>query len=445
VRLLMLGWEFPPFISGGLGTACYGLVRAMERLRMETLFVLPMAIGDQGIGESPWATIRRRREGAGLRAQGRHVRFQAAASAITNPYPSTGRPGTRAPGARLAGPLAPVVSPSARRPAVRLVGAGALGGYEGDLSGRIREYADRCVRLTRYERFDVVHAHDWMTFPAGASIAARSGKPLVVHVHATEFDRSGEHVNQALYEVERRGMEAATTVIAVSHRTKGIIVQRYGVPASKVRVIHNGIEPIAGDGAIALRNGSPTKKVLFLGRITGQKGPAFFVEAAARVARRLNNVRFIVAGWGDLGPQLVEQVAALGLGSRVHFAGFLRGADVQRAYQMADVYVMPSVSEPFGLTVLEAIQHRVPVIVSKTSGVAEVLPAGALKCDFWDTRKMASQIVAVLNRPELAESLRRQAMEEIRPLTWDAAARKCREVYREALRRARRHARIMRG
>ena len=428
MRLLMLGWEFPPFISGGLGTACYGLVCAMERLKMETLFVLPMAIEGNRPGDgSPAKAL----TPGSKRAE--RVTLKAIPSWFSSPYPTSMKPRDAQPLGAAQEPCPSKAPPVHRGRSLRLVGTGAMGGYDGDLTARIWDYADRCVSLTRQESFDVIHAHDWMTFPAGMALAARSQRPLIVQIHATEFDRSGEqHLNPALYEVERRGMEAAVTVITVSHLTKRTLVERYGIAPEKVRVIHNGIE-LKASSALTPAISRKKKTVLFLGRITMQKGPEFFVEAAARVLERLDNVRFIMAGWGDLGPQVVEQVAALGLGDRIHFAGFLRGADVERAYRMADVYVLPSISEPFGLTVLEAIQYGVPVILSKTSGVAEVLPAGALKCDFWDTHDMASKILAVLRHPELAEHLRQRAYEEIRPLTWDAAARKCLAVYQEAL------------
>ena len=329
-------------------------------------------------------------------------------------------------------PSATTTDRSQRQPSIRLAGTGDIGGYDGDLTARIWEYADRCSRLAKDVPYDVIHAHDWMTFPAGMALATRSGKPLIVQVHATEFDRSGEHINPALYEVERRGIHAAAKVITVSHMTQKIIIERYGVAPEKVRVIHNGIDIKSQKGRESPSQ-HQVKTVLFLGRITKQKGPEFFVDAAAQVLKKSDNVNFIIAGWGDLAPQIVEQVAALGLGRKIRFAGFLRGKDVERAYRMADVYVLPSVSEPFGLTVLEAIQHGVPVILSKTAGVTEVLPTGVLKCDFWDTKEMANQILAVLSHPEMAESLRQQAYHEIQSLSWDKAARKCVNVYREAV------------
>jgi len=273
-----------------------------------------------------------------------------------------------------------------------------------------------------------------MTFPAAMAIAQFSGRPLIVHVHATEFDRSGEHINRAIYDIERRGMHAATRVIAVSERTKQIIVERYGVRSGKVGVVHNGIE-FDRTQPLPARSERQEKVVLFLGRITMQKGPEYFVRAAALVAEKIPHVKFVIAGTGDQLPYLVQLVDKLGLKDRVEFAGFLRGPEVDRAYQRADVYAMPSVSEPFGLTALEAVRHGVPVVLSTSSGAAEVLKKGALKVDCWDVELMAKMIASVLEHPSLADALRREGAKEIRALTWDEAAKKCIRFYHDAISR----------
>jgi glycosyltransferase involved in cell wall biosynthesis len=421
----MLGWEFPPFISGGLGTACHGLTRAMMCRDMEIFFVLPRAITTQAGAQ---AAAARRPTAKGAEAE--RFTLRAVPSQVTSPY-GKAMPCPASFGPPEAAEAEPPQSIAVGSQALRVVGTGAAGGYEGDLLGSIEEYAARCADITRDETFDVIHAHDWVTFPAGLAIAARSGKPLVVHVHSTEFDRSGENVNRPVYEIERRGMQGAQAIIAVSQRTKQMIVERYGIAPGKVRVVHNGIDPVRP--APPAPSGNGKKTVLFLGRITMQKGPEFFVRAAARVLAKRGDVRFVMAGWGDLGPRTVEQVAAMGLGASVRFTGFLRGDEVRRAYRAADVYVMPSVSEPFGLTALEAIQHGVPVVISKTSGAAEVLPRGALLVDFWDVDRMADLILSLLNHPELSEAVLRQGAAEVRRLTWDEAARKCVAVYEEQM------------
>ncbi|MCK4624402.1 MAG: glycosyltransferase family 4 protein, partial [Phycisphaerae bacterium] len=280
--------------------------------------------------------------------------------------------------------------------------------------------------------FDVIHAHDWMTYPAGLAVAAHSGKPLVVHLHSTEFDRSGENINQQVYDIERAGLHGADKVICVSYLTRGIAVKRYGVDPDKIEVVYNAVDlevkkvhtdPIARDEKI----------VLFLGRITMQKGPEYFLQAAKRVLEKFDKVRFVIAGSGDLISQSVSLAAELGIGKHVAFTGFLRGDDVGRIFNMADLYVMPSVSEPFGIAPLEAMSHNVPVIISKQSGVSEVL-THALKVDFWDIDEMANKIVAVLRHPPLRRVLQQHGQIELRKLSWKDSARKCKKIYTELVR-----------
>ncbi len=396
----MLGWEFPPFISGGLGTACHGLVCAMGHLDVDITMLLPMTTQDLD------GTARTGAErGYCKLAELKHVVLKSVPSTLPNPYHKS------------------------KSRSIRVFGTGQAGGYEGNLVDRVYEYAQRCVELIETETFDVIHAHDWVTFPAGIALQNMLQKPLVVHVHATEFDRSGQNVNRSIYKIERQGMEAASAIIAVSNYTAGIVSRRYGVPLKKIHVVHNGISP----KQIAAKPLTYRSKaiVLFLGRITSQKGPEYFVKAAEQILGDYDNVRFVMAGWGDLAPDIIRMVAAKGLGTRILFAGFLRGSQVDTAYRMSDLYVMPSVSEPFGLTALEAVQQDLPIIISKTAGVGEVLHQGALKIDFWDVDKMAEQIVEVLNNPLLGLQLRNTAKSEIKQLTWDAAARKCVVVYND--------------
>jgi glycogen(starch) synthase len=435
----MLGWEYPPFISGGLGTACRGLTEAMKLLQTRILFVLPRSIESQPQAESEEEEEEPRGRPEGDRTDallrpGGLIEVAPVPSALTNPYYTAAiQPAN--PSARN---LEPIDRPKKRKAArgsdssVHVVGVGAEDGYDGDLMGKIHAYADRCVGLTRRELFDVIHAHDWMTFPAAMAIAEFSGRPIIAHIHATEFDRSGEWGNPYVYDIERRGMHAAARVIAVSERTKQIVVERYAVPPWKVSVVHNGID-LGSRLELRPRRPRREKVVLFLGRITRQKGPEYFVRAAARVAERVRNVRFVIAGSGDQLPYVIRLTDELGIRDQVEFKGFLQGPEVDRAYEMADVYAMPSVSEPFGLTALEAARHGVPVILSKDSGVAEVLRRGTLKVDFWDVEMMAKMIVAVLHYPGLADTLRRESADEIKGLTWEAAARKCIRLYYDAL------------
>jgi glycosyltransferase involved in cell wall biosynthesis len=298
----------------------------------------------------------------------------------------------------------------------------------------VHRYAAVAAELAAGEQFDVVHAHDWMTYPAGIAVAAMSGKPLVVHVHSTEFDRSGRHVNQMIYDIERRGMHEAEKVMAVSYFTRNIIISRYGVSGDKVEVVHNGVDRNGGGNWALAETGikKNEKIVLFLGRITMQKGPEYFLAAAKKVLEVMDNVKFVMAGSGDMMQRAVEMAAELGIGSKVLFTGFLRGQDVQKIYQMADLFVMPSVSEPFGLVPLEALNNDVPVIISRQSGVSEVL-MHALKVDFWDVDEIANKIVAVLKYPPLEVTLRDYGNSEVRRLSWKDSAQKCVRIYEEVV------------
>jgi glycosyltransferase involved in cell wall biosynthesis len=419
MRILMLGWEFPPVISGGLGTACGGLTGGLDRARVHVLFLLPRPAG----GAEPSSRSRHRdvhdtlpgRRGFSVPGRRRidRVIFEAVSSALTHPY----RPGIAS--------RHEVAECPRDASSVRVVGVGDRGDYDGDLTEKIRSYAERCVALARREPFDVIHAHNWMTYPAAMALSQLSGRPIVAHVHATEMDRSGDPTG-LVYDIERRGMEAAARILAVSNRTRDTVVDHYHVPSHKVTVVHNGIDHIKLP-VVRTHNQHPT--VLFMGRITRQKGPRFFIRAAARVAAEISDARFVVAGAGDQMESTRALTRELGIADRVTFTGFLRGDDVNRAYDNADVYVMPSISEPFGLSALEAASRGVPVIVSRTSGVAEVLEHGSLKVDYQDVRRMARKIIDVLTQPALAGALRSAGVLESAAATWDAAARRCIQAY----------------
>ena len=413
IKTLMLGWEFPPFISGGLGTACHGLTKAMSRRGMEVTFVMP--------GQRPLHFHAGSQEAAEtLRRELPNVRIHAIPSNLSayGRYgPAPARPVTAAVEAEL-------VEDPLEGPAP----------YGPSLEREVVRYARRVMKVAQREEFDVIHAHDWMTFPAGIALATHTGKPLIVQVHSTEFDRSGEHVNQFVYDIERQGMHVATRVITVSNYTRSIVVNRYAVPPEKVEVVYNGVEAPSSPEPPP-RPAWPTrtdKIVLFLGRITMQKGPEYFLEAAKKVLQKLANVKFIMAGDGDRLHGTIEQAAWLGIGHRVFFTHFLRGDDVQRVYRMADLYVMPSVSEPFGIAPLEALQNDVPVLISKQSGLAETF-RNALKVDFWDINEMANKIVAVLRHPPLGDLLRRNGRQEALRFRWEDSAARVDNIYRRVL------------
>jgi glycosyltransferase involved in cell wall biosynthesis len=309
---------------------------------------------------------------------------------------------------------------------------GSAGAYQGDLLGQVYRYAALAVELARNEKFDVIHAHDWMTYPAGLAVAQASGKPLVIHVHSTEFDRSGDNIWQEVYNIERAGMHGAKRVICVSHYTRNIVLERYGVPPEKTDVVYNAVElPNGGNNWMTpIRHND--KIVLFLGRLTMQKGPEYFLQAAKKVVEKFKEVRFVMAGSGDMIAKCIRLAADLKLGQYVTFTGFLHGADVAKVFRMADLYVMPSVSEPFGIAPLEAMSHNVPVIISKTSGVSEVL-THALKVDFWDTDEMANKILAVLRHPPLQRTLRQHGQIELRKLSWHDSAAQVAAIYARAM------------
>lgn len=453
MRVFMLGWEFPPFISGGLGTACYGLTKAMSAIGTDVLFVLPRPVS------TPFSThvqLLSPHTNSPLASPETELRmdefdrvvFRTVDSPMPTPYQRPGQPAparsyktttvaehehgrrvTQVPAAHAFRPAT-----SGVQPAGQAVPAPVGANYTGDMFAEIQRYAALATEIARTESFDVVHAHDWMTYPAGLAVAAMKGVPLVVHVHSTEFDRSGEHVDQRIYDIERRGMHGAIKVIAVSHLTKSMVTYHYGVDPSKVEVVYNAIEtngtaPHFDAQKYGISHNE--KIVLFLGRITMQKGPEYFLAAAKRVLQVMNNVKFVMAGSGDMIRRTIEMAAAMGIGHKVLFTGFLRGKDVDRIFKMADLYVMPSVSEPFGIAPLEAMSHDVPVIISKQSGVSEVL-TNALKVDFWDTDEMANKIVAVLRHPPLASTLREHGSFDVRKLSWVDSARQCVEIYESA-------------
>ena len=434
MRVLMFGWEFPPHISGGLGTACYGMTRGLSRKGVDVLFVLPRLKGDSGGMDSHLHLL----SASGTRMDGREARRLSRATldvwqkhiavkevdSFLAAYDTEASYRERLKMRTEEGSVPHTeefIEPGVEADVTEL-----HGGYGPDLMSEVYRYgkaaAALALREAEGEGFDVIHAHDWMTYPAGMLAKAMTGKPLVVHLHATEYDRSGEHVNEAVAAVERAGLQAADLVIAVSHLTRNIAINRYGVPPEKVVVVYNAVSRRnAGERGRVPALCQKEKRVLFLGRVTFQKGPEYFVEAARMVLDRMPNVRFVMAGSGDMLPSMVRRVSQLRMGSRFHFAGFMRGAEVDRMYALSDLYVMPSVSEPFGIAPLEAMLYDVPVLLSRQSGVSEILH-NALKVDFWDTREMANKICAVLSYPKLAGEMVRNCREELKSITWDRAA-----------------------
>ena len=422
----MFGWEFPPHIAGGLGTACYGMTRGLARNGVEVVFVMPRAYGDEDqrfvrvVNASDVETI-------GTRDHEFSEELLEKVSFI-----------------HIDSNMLPYISPEEYAAYHdEFVRSGRThewtdvwkqrytfsGKYGANLMEEVARYAMVAAQVAKdlEGQFDVIHAHDWLTYFAGIAAKRVSGKPLVVHMHATEFDRSGENINRRVYAIEKAGMQAADRVIAVSELTRRIVIGKYGIPAEKVVTVHNAVRFGESEDAVPER-AVKDKVVTFLGRITYQKGPDYFVGAAAKVLQRVPDVRFVMAGSGDLMNHVVRRVAQLGIADCFHFTGFLKGGEVQRMFRLSDVYVMPSVSEPFGISPLEAMRSGVPVIISRQSGVAEVLDY-AIKVNYWDVDALADAIYGLLTYPALGRMFASKGLEEVTGLKWTNAAAKIKTVY----------------
>ena len=424
----MFGWEFPPHIAGGLGTACEGIVKGLAYNGVETLFVVPSASGDE---DQSATTI--------IKASDVEVRNVSSTvdefiNKVKFMYVDSN--------------LVPYVDPDEYFSAIeQMKKEGALetsvgfgqkfkfsGKYGANLMEEVARYAQvgGTIAMQHKDEFDVIHAHDWLTYLAGIAAKELTGKPLVVHVHATSYDRGDEkHIDTRVLDIETRGMMAADRVVTVSDLTRNIVINKYKIDPSKVVTVHNAVD-FSGRENLEVERGVKDKVVTFLGRITFQKGPEYFIEAAAKVLKRTKNVRFVMAGSGDMMNRAIRQVARLGISDRFHFTGFLRGQDVQKMFALSDVYIMPSVSEPFGISPLEAMRSNVPSIISFQSGAAEVLKY-ALKVDFWDVDAMADDIYALLQYPALARFATRQGFDEVNELKWNGATAKLKKVYESLL------------
>lgn len=424
MKVLMFGWEFPPHISGGLGTACYGLTKGMSKIKdLEIIFVVPKTYGDEdqdtielvGAGDIPLKI----------------TKIQNFSKVIKNlEYIEVGSK------------IVPYVSPEEYYKKVNksvdktdmfietdeLGRLKFTGKYGANLFQEIHNYSVVASQIASMYDFDIIHAHDWLTYPAGIAAKKVSKKPLVVHVHATDFDRSGGNVNPNVFNIEKEGLKEADKVITVSNLTQKIVVDNYEINPNKVTTVYNAVEPLAQ--MIAPKESNMKDKVVtFLGRITTQKGPEYFVEAANKVINRMSNVRFVMAGSGDMMEKMIIRAAKLGITDKFHFTGFLKGQDVYKMFSNSDLYIMPSVSEPFGISPLEAMQSGVPVIISKQSGVSEILKH-VIKIDFWDVDKMANAIYAFLNYPSLSKTIQEKGLDEANNLKWEESAKNVYEVYK---------------
>ncbi len=494
MRVLMLGWEFPPYMSGGLGTACYGMTKALAEKEVEVTFVLPRmseqgtvplhdkvklkeasgtkiswsdsyetpsyfkSISPQFYGKSVVKEYVEQKKSATVKEvwekylnikpvnsmlhayattqsfETLHAEEGYASSYMYDPCTSPETFMQYTDGVlceETKGKILEIIQGSQSHSVHGETVLSLQGGYGHGLMQEVFRYSQSMLAFQE-ESFDLIHAHEWMTCPAAIVLKQLSGKPLVLHIHALESDRSGINLNSEVATIERAGVEAADVIVAVSHYTKSRIVDLYGINPDKIVVVHNAVSQEESRTHLDIPVHEKTKYVLFMGRITFQKGPEYFIEAAKLVLSRMPNVRFIMAGSGDMLRRMIDMVARMRMGNRFHFTGFLRGEDVDRMYAMSDLYVMPSVSEPFGIAPLEAMSYDTPVLISRQSGVAEVVQ-NALKVDFWDVRSMANKICAVLSYPKLANEMVTQCKEELQYIRWDNAANKLITVYENCL------------
>lgn len=435
MRVLMYGWEFPPFISGGLGVACHAIVQELSRKCSQVNLILPHVLAhessdpkvnilscnlrhednaDQLLAKEHRNISIKKIQGLSLlhpyiNASEYQTIFQTASSGLQNLLINN-----------FHFDVATYLQSASEMP---LSAMHITGQYGPNLFAEVFYYALLAGKFAAKIPHDVIHAHDWLTVLAGVEAKKRSKKPFVFHVHALEPDRSGMFVDQRIFAIEKYGMEQADHIIAVSGYTKKTIVERYGIPAEKVTVVHNGAYFDHSNLEREVKNTKHKrhKMVLYVGRLAHQKGPDFFLETAKKILHFRKDVHFVFAGTGALFTSLIEKVAAARLGKHIHFTGFLNTKEINRLYKLADVYLMPSVSEPFGLSCLEAISHQVPTVISKQTGVAEVLTQ-SLQADFWDTDELANKVLALLQHHALRKQFIQQTANDLKKATWDRAA-----------------------
>ncbi|WP_350457211.1 glycosyltransferase [Macellibacteroides fermentans] len=418
MKALMFGWEFPPHILGGLGTASYGLTRGMAlQPDMDITFVIPKPWGDEdqsflkivGACNTPivWRDVDYNYVKNRLGEKMSPEEYYKLRDNIYSDFSYRG---------------------------VNDLGCIEFSGrYPDNLLEEINNYSIVAGVIARAESFDVIHAHDWLTYPAGIHAKQISGKPMVIHVHATDYDRSRGNVNPEVYAIEKNGMDFADHIITVSNLTRNTVIEKYHQDPSKVTTVHNAVEPLSQDiVSIQDKRGVKDKVVTFLGRITMQKGPEYFVEAAAKVLEKADNVRFVMAGSGDMMDQMIRLAASRNISDRFHFTGFMKGKQVYEVLKSSDVYVMPSVSEPFGISPLEAMQCGVPSIISKQSGCAEILDY-AVKVDYWDIEAMADAIYGIITYPAMYQFLKEEGKREVDNIKWEYAGQKVRRIYDQVM------------
>ena len=414
MKALMFGWEFPPHILGGLGTASYGLTRGMSKQEdMDITFVIPRPMGDEDtsflniIGASNTPIAWRDVSWEQVEERFGHVMDpQVYFNLRDNIYANFNYMGVNDMGC-----------------------LDFSGKYPENLLEELNNYSIVAGVIARTYDFDIIHSHDWLTYAAGIHAKQITGKPLVIHVHATDFDRSGGKVNPIVYDIEKNGMDHADHIMCVSNLTRQIVIEKYHQHPSKVTAVHNAVDPLSGEKlAVKGQKNVSEKVVTFLGRITMQKGPEYFVDAATQVLKNTDHIRFVLAGSGDMMNEMIRLVADRGIAHKFHFTGFLKGKQVYEMLKSSDVYVMPSVSEPFGISPLEAMQCGVPSIISYQSGCSEIL-TNVIKTDYWDVDAMADAIHAICTQPGLGDFVSVEGKKEVDNITWEDVGLKVRDIY----------------
>lgn len=414
MKVLMFGWEFPPHILGGLGTASYGMTRGLSKQEdMDIVFCIPKPWGDEdqsfvkliGMNSTPvvWRDVSRDYVAERV---GKYMDPQLYFDLRDHIYADFNYMHTNDLGC---------IEFSGR--------------YPDNLHEEINNYSIVAGVVARQQQFDIIHSHDWLTYPAGIHAKQVSGKPLVIHVHATDYDRSRGNVNPTVYAIEKNGMDYADHIMCVSELTRQTVINKYHQDPRKVTAVHNAVDPVSQEVLDIVPHHNPKEKIVtFLGRITMQKGPEYFVEAAALVLSKTKHVRFVMAGNGDMMNQMIQLAAERGIADHFHFPGFMRGKQVYEVLKSSDVYIMPSVSEPFGISPLEAMQVSVPTIISKQSGCAEILDK-CIKIDYWDIHAMADAIYSICTRLSLYGYLREEGKKEVDAITWENVGKKIRTIY----------------
>lgn len=410
MKVLMFGWEFPPLKSGGLGTACYDLTKGLSKQGVDVTFVMPTST--EGV-EAEFVNL------VGTDKLSKNIKIKKIKTILT-PYATSQS------------------YDETFNQQISKQGTKGKEAYGENLYEEVYRYGEVAKFITEQAMeegdFDVVHAHDWMTYKAGINAREISGKPLVVHIHASEYDRTAGNPNPFIRELEFEGLDAADMIIANSNFTKNNVVRDYGISPDKIEVVHWGIDPHDPKYHMNFRSelNENNKIVMYMGRITVQKGVEYFVRAARKVLDYIDDVKFVVAGDGDMLPRIIQETAELGLTNKFLFTGWLKGTDPHKAMQMADLFIMPSVSEPFGLQAVEAMANNTPVIVSKQSGASEVIKH-ALKVDFWDVDELANKIIGVLRHPEAHHELSKNSYQEIKTFNLEEPAKKCVDCYQKVM------------